>query len=361
MTGQPCVPMRTARGFTLVEVLVALIVLAFGMMALAGFQTTLSANSDLAKQRTEATRLAQEKLEELRSFEQIASATGKFAYADLSTGNDTPATTSNTAYARSWVFSGSAADAWRSTTVSVAWTDRGGEAHTVRLESVIARTETADVGALSLPTVHGGILRRPQRRDLGVPVPALSIGGGRSTAAFGAQWMVFADNTGEVTALCATQPTFGQTDFSGCTPLTGYLLAGFINDGAIDSVASFAWTPDDSTTLTATQHVVGTPSCIVEPARDPNNVAGPTLPDFLFYTCLIQPSDHDSDSATPRVWTGRLSIRPLPSGSQKVCRFDGNGTDGAGVYNLVPRSLDNQNYLVLGSGSCPSGTTQHQP
>ena len=46
-----------ARGFTLLEALIALLVLSFGMLAIAGFQTTLSRNSDLAKQRTEALRL----------------------------------------------------------------------------------------------------------------------------------------------------------------------------------------------------------------------------------------------------------------------------------------------------------------
>lgn len=347
-----------ARGFTLVEVLVALIVLAFGMMAIAGFQLSLSSNSDLAKQRTEATRLAQEKIEQMRSFEQIESATGKFAYADLTGGSDTPSTTSNATYTRTWTLSGTPADLWRHARVSVAWTDRANEVNTVVVDSVIARANPADVGALGVPPAGGYRPRRPLGRHIDIPLPAISIGGGRSTLGFGGQWLVFSDATGEVTALCATQPTFGQTDFSGCTSLTGYLLAGFINDGNINGADNFAWAITGAT-FTATDHMAAPPSCSVGPAVDPNN-SNP-LPDFLAYLCLVQPSDHDGNAATPRVWTGKPLLQPAPTGSQIVCRYNDNATDAFGVYQLASSSLDNQNYLVLGSGSCPGGTTQHQP
>ena len=348
------------RGFTLVEVLVALIVLAFGMMAIAGFQLSLSSNSDLAKQRTEATRLAQERIEQMRSFEQIESATGKFAYADLASGSDTPATTSNTTYTRTWTLSGTPADLWRRATVSVAWTDRSNEVNTVVVDSVIARADPADQGAMALPAVPGGTQRSPAGRplDARVPVPSISIGGGRSILGFGGEWLVFNDATAEVTALCATQPTLGQTDFSGCTSLTGYVLAGYINDGNVNSADNFAWAITGAT-FTATAHMTAPPLCAVGPATDPNN--NNPLPDFLFYACLVQPSDHDGDSATPRVWTGKLLLQPAPTGSQIVCRYNGNAADAFGVYQLASSSLDNQNYLVLGSGSCPGGTTQHQP
>jgi Tfp pilus assembly protein PilV len=55
----------------LVEVLIALVVLAIGVLAIAVFQTTLSRNSDLAKQRTEATRLAQQRIEDLRAYPRL--------------------------------------------------------------------------------------------------------------------------------------------------------------------------------------------------------------------------------------------------------------------------------------------------
>ena len=55
-------------GVSLIEALVALAVMAFGMLSLVGVQATLRLNSDLAKQRTEAIRIATEELENLRLF-----------------------------------------------------------------------------------------------------------------------------------------------------------------------------------------------------------------------------------------------------------------------------------------------------
>ena len=59
---------KFSRGVSMVEAMVALAVMAFGMLAVVGVQSTLRLNADIAKQRSEATRMAQEKLDEWRSF-----------------------------------------------------------------------------------------------------------------------------------------------------------------------------------------------------------------------------------------------------------------------------------------------------
>jgi prepilin-type N-terminal cleavage/methylation domain-containing protein len=337
---------RSARGFTLVEALVALVVLAFGMMALAGFQTSLSRNSDIAKQRTEATRLAQQKMEELRSL----------AWADLAGGSDSPAPVGgNTSYVRSWDLSAPSQDPWRSVSVTVRWNDRAGEVNTVNLNSAISRAAAADGAVLGLPAVSDGILHRPSGRplDIRLPIPSISIGGGQSAVGVGSTWFVFSDTTGEVINYCTTVVPTPQ----GCVSAAGYLLAGYINDGALNNVDNFAW-PLTAPSFTATQFMLSH-DCAIGAAINPNT--GAPQPDFRFYVCRVEPSDHDSNAATPPVWTGKLVLEPPPSGSQVVCRYDGNATDPFGVYQRVSSSLDNQNYLVLGSGPCPSGTTQHQP
>ena len=55
-------------GVSLVEALVALAIMAFGMLGLVGMQASMRANADLAKQRSEAVRLAQQQMEAWRGY-----------------------------------------------------------------------------------------------------------------------------------------------------------------------------------------------------------------------------------------------------------------------------------------------------
>ena len=67
---------RPSRGVSLIEALVALAVMSIGLLGVAGMQATLRSTADLSKQRSEAVRLAQEKLEDLRSFGTLVAHTG---------------------------------------------------------------------------------------------------------------------------------------------------------------------------------------------------------------------------------------------------------------------------------------------
>src|SRR6476661_4549715 len=112
--------MKIQQGFALIEALVAMLILSFGMLAIAGFQTALSLNSDVAKQRTEATRLAQPKLEERRAFEDLAAYSTNMA----SGSDDIP---SGGGFSRSWAVTGATGpDSGRQIVVTVNWTDRAG-------------------------------------------------------------------------------------------------------------------------------------------------------------------------------------------------------------------------------------------
>lgn len=55
-----------SKGFTLIEVLVALVILAVSLLALAGLMTTTTKNNAFGGNLTEAATLAQDRLEELR-------------------------------------------------------------------------------------------------------------------------------------------------------------------------------------------------------------------------------------------------------------------------------------------------------
>ena len=64
--------LNTGQGFSLIEVLVTLIVLGVGLVAVAKFQSNVIESGALAKARTVAAHLAQQKLDDLRNYEALA-------------------------------------------------------------------------------------------------------------------------------------------------------------------------------------------------------------------------------------------------------------------------------------------------
>lgn len=59
------------RGVSLIEVLITLIVLGMGLMSLAKFQGTVMKDNGMGKERTVAVHLAEQKIEDLRSFTKL--------------------------------------------------------------------------------------------------------------------------------------------------------------------------------------------------------------------------------------------------------------------------------------------------
>ena len=62
---------HTPRGFSLLEVLIAVAILSFGLLALTSLQASLVRNSSEAKQRSTALSLAKDRIEELRAFDSM--------------------------------------------------------------------------------------------------------------------------------------------------------------------------------------------------------------------------------------------------------------------------------------------------
>jgi hypothetical protein len=84
-------------------------------------QMSLSRNADVAKQRTEAMRLAQARIEDMRSFTGIS--TGAVNWNGLDSIVNT-FTTTNATYTVASTMSGAATDAMRAVNVVVSWLDR---------------------------------------------------------------------------------------------------------------------------------------------------------------------------------------------------------------------------------------------
>lgn len=237
------------QGFTLVEALVALVVTAFGMLALAGFQLSLSTASENAKQRAEAVRLAQQKIDELRSFEVVATDLMKLDFqSDIVAGgpetfNRSSADAYNTAneYRRQWWVTkadGTAADPLelqKYLRVQVSWTDRNNQTQSVTLRSVIGQSEPAVLGTLAVgPGTQTA--RTPRNRSVDIPYPAKALAGNKSAfrPAGASVDYVFDNTTGDVLGYCSQSLSAGATvSFegtvtSGCTARKAYLLSGYI-------------------------------------------------------------------------------------------------------------------------------------
>jgi prepilin-type N-terminal cleavage/methylation domain-containing protein len=109
-----------SKGFSLVEVLVALLILAISLLALAGLMVSTTRNNSLGGHITEAATFAQDKLEQLRAAPWVS----------ILKGTDTVTTAipnvlpgSGIIYTRTWTvaYSASVDQAW--ITVTINWTD----------------------------------------------------------------------------------------------------------------------------------------------------------------------------------------------------------------------------------------------
>jgi type II secretory pathway pseudopilin PulG len=206
-------------GFALIEALISLLVVAFGMLAIGAFHFTLSRASDVAKQRTEATRIAQSEIDRARSFVSRGAdgtpgdwrltytedlAVGTFNLADI-TGPMT-----NTTFRRQVVISQptlpvpAGGENYRWVNVTVLWADRTGVDQSVSLSTAVSDGESSSLGSLAGGRSAATTLR-PRNRNINVPYPAVNLAGGL-TSAFapppGTTIFVFDNNTGNVTQFC---------------------------------------------------------------------------------------------------------------------------------------------------------------
>ncbi len=141
-----------ARGFTLIEALVTLMLVSVGLLGLAQLQVralTASANS---KAQTTAVGLAQQKIEELRGIR----------YDLLASSADQPAAQpgDNAAYSRRWSVTPAATSAlaYKAVSITTSWQSAEGETRSLTLGTVIAQTTPAQLIPIGLvdPTQSGG-------------------------------------------------------------------------------------------------------------------------------------------------------------------------------------------------------------
>lgn len=383
-------PTPRQHGISLIEALVALLVLSLGMLAVSRLQSHLRLGSDIARQRAEAVRLGQEDIEALRDYSVLAASGAARSWAGItSASRNVDASTgyaTHTRYTVAREIVATNALAAKTAAVTVHWNDRDGAAQQVVLTTLIAANDPAHGGVLAVAP-SGLHAKGAYARSTRVPPLAKDLGNGHSVmkpVTTGATALVFDNLSGAVTARCsgidpgAATRDLTLAELTTCTVITAQLLSGSVRfsqaappDAARASDAPLAL----SIALTLTGGTYATaPECSSEAVQTD---AGDR---YVAYHCVVVPlaSGHMSGRSTvvPSGWT-------LGAGTdaRQVCRYsadlDGSGAidnndEHPAAYSAVDHSLANQNFLVIqGNETCPSGastgvfvnraTAAHQP
>lgn len=396
------------RGVTLIEALLAFLVLAGGVLSMAKLQPHLQAHADMSRQRSEATRIAQEDIESLRAVALLqadAATSGVTPYERIATVTSTVERLNdaalNTVFRLTRQIEDSSSARLKAAAVSVAWAARDGSPQRVVLDSVIAGENPALAGALTLPpsllTPASGYARAP-----GIPASAKTLGDGRSVLKTGVASTiahVFDNLSAQVTQRCTDLPSdlateqLSASDLTQCRELRGRWLSGTVrfsnasppnpqeaNDSPLDLTLSL--------TLTDVADAAS-PSCSTEALKTVQYRAADGLrreavpllatpasigvaewlelgERYVAYQCVVP-----IRGAAGR-WSGRSDIVPLgwslgtTAADHQVCRYTAD-LDRSGAidrneehppaYTAVDRTLQQQNFLVIrGDQRCPGST-----
>jgi type IV pilus assembly protein PilV len=114
-----------SKGFTLIEMLVSLVILAISLLALAGLMVSATKNNSFGGRITEASTFAQDKLEEFQAL----------PWGSILSGNDNKPGSNNMNYQRNWNVVTSTDGSLKTVTLTIDWNDKRN--HSVRLLSVI--------------------------------------------------------------------------------------------------------------------------------------------------------------------------------------------------------------------------------
>jgi type IV pilus assembly protein PilV len=122
--------LKRTKGFTLIEVMVALVILAIALLALAGLMLTTTRNNSFGGHMTEAATFAQDKLEQLRA----APWTGIIAGADTVLGS------TGISYSRNWLTKDTPDGTQRWVTITINWSDPTKKAsHSISLRAAVSQ------------------------------------------------------------------------------------------------------------------------------------------------------------------------------------------------------------------------------
>jgi Tfp pilus assembly protein PilV len=158
---------RRQRGFGLVEILISILVLSFGLVALAVFQGDILQAGGEIKARNEALALGDEKLEDLRNLISEAQ------YSAVTSGSDS-ITGKNATFTRAWTVAADGTLPFVDVSVAVTWSDADGNSQSVVVDSALTfqspRFSAAQAGlgqtGNTIPEPSGGTLYPDETIDV---------------------------------------------------------------------------------------------------------------------------------------------------------------------------------------------------
>ncbi len=384
-------PRRAAQhGISLIEALVAVAIMGFGMLGVLGMQATLRSNSDISKQRSEAVRIAQAAMETHRGYSVLDTTPGLKDYASINSAAAAAAAQldANAAFQRTdtvLVYPATISQQdylpqFKSVVVDVSWEDRSNVTQSVRISSIIAGISPEIAAALVAPG-EGAVGQNPGGRSRTVPVSAIDLGNGTSKfippgASPGVSW-IFTNRNGVIKQTC-----LGNV----CTDFGGRLLSGYVRfatDLVQPSYVESRNPPDAVATSGTSVNVTLTEpsSSVVACYQSPFTTLA-----YVAYFCALPVGTVD------QWWSGRATVDGLPLATSispadvllyRVCRYTTSrwntstpvvaNQDHPYDYSTVKNSLTDQNFLVIRAGngstpfSCPDDsiavgrTMDHQP
>lgn len=213
---------KRSSGVSLVEAVVALAVMGFGMMGVVAMQASMRFNSDVAKQRSEAVRLAQELLEQSRSVTSLTTVAGRLAWADVVTQPEHDVVGVNATYKRTLTVADLGAGTTRNLVADVRWKDRTDAWQSVRLASSMTAVLPDLPATLGIAPLGSSVNRQISGRHFGIPPGAVNQGDGTSrfTPPGATSYWVFNNASGMIEKTC-TSPTT-------CTTTYLQLASGFV-------------------------------------------------------------------------------------------------------------------------------------
>ncbi len=403
-------------GVSLLEALFSLLVLSVGVAATGHVHRHLETHADIARQRSEAVRLAQEDLEAARLF-------GSPAASDVRSVQDSAALRLNTTFelTRQIDASDTGAAPFRSATVAVVWRARDGSTQQTVLASALTDQDPAFSGALTLvASAQAGAAGRSSAIPPGVHIVDDRRSAFKPTP--GATVAFVVDNaSARVVEQCTDVPAdvrsadLGAEHLTHCAEFKALLLSGVVRFSGSNPPDALA-ANDTPLALALSVGLAGmlspaSPWChaearktVVYRASDgvhreavaleatPASLAATDWQDtgerHTAYRCVV------AAAGDPPRWSGQSIVVPLgweignAPAQRKVCRYVAdNDSSGAidrndehpSVYRQVDGALLQQNFLVIrGDLACPQpaaatidstapgtpagvATVQHQP